>query len=371
MSKGNAPPGATSLGLNVLIGHPGKQKMPGSELISSQIGGGLHATFGGNGLAPFDKSSDPSAKKAKPALHLTVEDWMYEYAKEVGQHNRRYASVRASHVGQVSISLGVDEREEDCWEMVEEEYTDDEPSSATAAAGDVKPPLAHSSASTSMYPQQLAQLPQVQSQPDPSLPPVSGVAVPSSAPGSAVLPPPPVARPKKKRWTKRFNPIRGFYELETNVPHVYRSTQPTAVLDVYRQDARARIFARDEPDGVEGTTTTTRGKEQDKGKRKRKQGRNAVNGGGPGLDGEGEGDRTTTAKRNETERERRRLETVAASHGGVASIEFVSHDASWDLEDPSAREPLLPGMWDFGAGPRTLEQIALDAEEDAKARQDD
>ncbi|GAA6018773.1 hypothetical protein JCM11491_003441 [Sporobolomyces phaffii] len=377
VSKGNAPPGATSLGLNVLIGHPGKPKMPGSELISSQIGGGLHATFGGNGLAPYGKSSDPSAKKAKPASHLTVEDWMYEYAKEVSETNRRFAVVRKSHVGQVAISLGVQEKEEDCWEMVEEEYTDDEHDVKPVAAPGQLPPapsypqlppnrtpsqpptvtLTSSSMNQpppppapapfdSALPALYGASPQPSTSAPPPPPPSSYKSVPSRLP-SHVPPPPPapaVARPKKKRMTRRFNPIRGFYELETNVPHVYRSTQPTTVLEVYRADVAAHIF----PYHTEGERlaealgdeTTDR-----KGGGSKKQNRKA---------------KPTTTSREERAR-LRELELAGATRGaGIASVEFVSCPARWNSEDPTlgAREPLVPGMWEFQVGPDAVAELS-------------
>ncbi|GAA5936758.1 chromatin structure-remodeling complex subunit RSC7 [Sporobolomyces koalae] len=337
VSKGNAPPGATSLGLNVLIGHPGKTKMPGSELISSQIGGGLHATFGGNGLQPFGKSWDPSAKKAKPASHLTIEDWMYEFAKEVGETNRRYIGIRRSHIGQVAISLGVEEREEDCWEMVEEEYEDPEPVPQTLPAAPQGLPL--------------APLSYTQPQPRPPFPPspantftgASGTSPQTYQPpnnsslrvpmhtspyphppntSASPLPVPPAApapRPKKKRMTKRFNPIRGFYELETNVPHVYKSTQPSSVIEMYREDQAAHIFPLPGQD------------------------RKRVNG-----DREDDGEEPD---------KRRKMELAASTKAGVASLEFVSYETAWNLEEKAGREPLIPGMWDFGAGPQALESV--------------
>jgi len=373
VSKGNAPPGATSLGLNVLIGHPGKPKLPGSELISSQIGGGLHATFGGNGLQPFGKSWDPSAKKAKPASHLTVEDWMYEYAKEVGDFNRRYGVVRKSHVGQVEINLGIKEKEEDCWETVEEEVTDDE----AAAAAEAKPMPLHATHATHLPPSSYRppppppppsapttsyqQQPQVQQAAfDPSLPQLYGAtsqqpsassssssfnySLPSvSAPSSSsVLPPTRVApapapKPKKKRLTKRFNPIRGFYELETNVPHVYRSTQPSQVLDFYRSDRGAHIHSLEE----ESSSSSK------KGKRKM----NGV---------------TNEEEEKKSKRKRKReLELIAGERSGIASLEYVSDEKSWNLESVGVgREPLIPGMWDFRAGPEFVAEIARLQEEE-------
>ncbi|CEQ42298.1 SPOSA6832_04103 [Sporobolomyces salmonicolor] len=285
VSKGNAPPGATSLGLNVLIGHPGKPKVPGAELITSQIGGGMHATFGGTGLQPFGRSWDPAAKKAKPASHLDWENWMYEYAKEVRDKNRELIGVRRSHIGQVAVGLDVAEREEDCWEELEEEYTDDEeqqPAVGTSMHRDVMPPPPPPPAF------------------DPSaIPPaIPHVSTPAPYDPSALS-----ALPTKKRLIRVYNPIRGVYDPETNVPHVYRSTQPTTA-EVARVDAAAHVLEHvDEADWV-------------------------------GVD----------------PRKRRRVELEAAKMG-AASLEYVCVDEAWSTESRRGREPLSPGMWDFGAGP--------------------
>ncbi|GAA5965068.1 hypothetical protein JCM21900_000667 [Sporobolomyces salmonicolor] len=346
VSKGNAPPGATSLGLNVLIGHPGKPKVPGAELITSQIGGGMHATFGGTGLQPFGRSWDPAAKKAKPASHLDWENWMYEYAKEVRDKNRELIGVRRSHIGQVAVGLDVAEREEDCWEELEEEYTDDEeqqPAVGTSMNRDIMPPpppppafdpsaippaIPHVSTPAPYDPSALSALPTVATGPfastastttqaafDPSLPslfgvqnPYTGPALPSPHPASLAASPLPAAatpppKPKKKRLIRVYNPIRGVYDPETNVPHVYRSTQPTTA-EVARVDAAAHVLEHvDEADWV---------------------------GVDPGK--------------------RRRVELEAAKMG-AASLEYVCDDGAWSTESTRGREPLLPGMWDFGAGP--------------------
>jgi len=322
----------------------------------------MHATFGGNGLQPFGKSFDPGAKKAKPASHLTVEDWMYEYAKEVAETNKRYIAVRRSHVGQVAISLGVEEKEEDCWEMVEEEYTDDEPepvappqAQASTSHG-VPPPPAPPNSGYQHYlppppppparqpshqhqpPQQGFSLPSTSSHPythqaplDPSQPQLytaqptqhnntfslpststpTSSSYPSSAPTPAPVPQPKVVRPKKKRMTKRFNPIRGFYEPETNVPHVYQSTQPS-FAEIYRSDPIAHLYPDEER----------------------------------GVDREGE----------EEKRKKRKLE-MEATRVGAASLEFVSWEKAWNLEEDEGREPLIPGIWDFGAGPQGLRDL--------------
>ncbi|GAA6059498.1 hypothetical protein JCM10212_002241 [Sporobolomyces blumeae] len=376
VSKGNAPPGATSLGLNVLIGHPGKPKMPGSELISSQIGGGLHATFGGTGLQPFGKSWDPSAKKAKPASHLDVETWMHEYAKEIGETNRRLLDLRRGHVGQVAVSLGIEERDEDCWETVEEEYTDDEaqPQSLPAAYQPthlhptgpppsnqaVPPPPASSSSSAPSDPN----APAAASASTFSLPTIHGPENGSSSPhpstsqavsplpfaaaaASAITSASAVVRPKKKRLTRRFNPIRGYYEPETNVPHVYRSTQPTFVVDVYRDDAAAHVYPRSGAGagGVEGGgggRSGTNGNANANGKERRVP---------------DDGDEDDSKADALFDVDLRRKQELAAAKVGTASVELVSWDRAWNSEETVAREPLLPGMWDFGAGPDAVEAM--------------
>ncbi|GAA6027047.1 hypothetical protein JCM8097_006069 [Rhodosporidiobolus ruineniae] len=355
-SKGNAPPGATSLGLNVLIGHPGKPKVPGGELISSQIGGGIHATFGGTGLQPFGKSWDPSARKAKPAPHLTPENWMLEYAEAVRETNSELIRVRKGNIGQVQVGLGVEEREEDCWEWVEEEYTDDEdeqppprppqppaamqldPSSAAPspyAASPAYPGL--SAPSPGLAGSSVSPIPGTPVDPSvlygtpghlPHLPhPHSALssAAPSPAPTRPASPTPAPPKPKKKRLIRVYNPIRGVYEPETNVPHVYQATQPT-FAEIARVDRRPRLFG--DEDGSAAAAVLN------------------------GLSGE---DRAA---------KRRKLEDAAAKVG-AASIEYVSDERAWALENEDegeggeveallrarrGREPLVPGQWDFLGG---------------------
>jgi hypothetical protein len=138
-------------------------------------------------------------------------------------------------------------------------------------------------------------------------------------------------RPKKKRLTKRFNPIRGFYELETNIPHVYQSTQPTSIIEMYREDVGAHIFPEEDT--------------KEKGKRKSRQ----TNGSGGGREG--------VSEEGEEREKRRKLELAASTKGGIASLELVSFEKGWNLEEPEfSREPLIPGMWDFGAGPHAVLQ---------------
>ncbi|GAA5857870.1 hypothetical protein JCM8547_006013 [Rhodosporidiobolus lusitaniae] len=346
-SKGNAPPGATSLGLNTLIGHPGKPKVPGGELISSQIGGGIHATFGGTGLQPFGKSWDPTARKAKPAAHLTPENWMLEYAESVAQTNREYQNVRRGNIGQVQVGLDVEENEEDCWEWVEEEYSDEEeeqklppshldPALAAASSPYLPHPLSHevvhpsSPAGFASPAPPHASTPPFSAIPNshflggsslPTLPqPSSAAASPApTRPASPSLPP----RPKKKRMIRVYNPIRGVYNLETYLPHVYQSTQPTWA-EVVRVDRRPHLL--DDGDQLVG----------------------------PGANGF-----HTPEERAEQSAKRRKLE-VAAGKAGAASLEYVSDEKAWALEDEEAvtaamkaargGEPRAPGQWDFLAG---------------------
>ncbi|GAA5844649.1 hypothetical protein JCM11251_002134 [Rhodosporidiobolus azoricus] len=354
-SKGNAPPGATSLGLNVLIGHPGKPKVPGGELISSQLGGsGITATFGGTGLQPFGKSWDPAARKAKPAMHLTPENWMLEYAEATRQTDRELVVVRRGNVGQVQVGLGVEEKEEDCWEWVEEEYEEEEeedeerkpamldspysaaaspaqppyfphqqqpydpslPYPSTSAPGDPSLPSLPGVSHPNLPPGALPSLPQFQQQ-HPSLPSLPHSAAASSAPSPSPAPP----RPKQKRMIRVYVPIRGVYEPETNVPHVYQATQPTKVVEQFRVSRGARILDEEEEEVKQN-----------------------------GFGGDGD----------DRKNKRRKLEDAAA-RVGVASVEYVSDERAWALEPEDEDQaveaalraargrpvPLVPGSWDF------------------------
>ncbi|GAA5911621.1 hypothetical protein JCM6882_008056 [Rhodosporidiobolus microsporus] len=398
-SKGNAPPGATSLGLNVLIGHPGKPKVPGGELISSGFGGGgiggpagAPATFGGTGLQPFGKAWDPAARKAKPAPHLTPENWMLEYADAVRGANVELGLARRANVGQVQVGLGVEEREEDCWEWVEEEYTDEEaeeaeeqkplgmqldyaangaggqspypqqqPQTSTAAAFDPSLPSLHGAVPNPHLPLGIGALPSLPLPPHssfPSLPPTTapGSASSSAPPTRPASPSPfPVAaaaaappKPKKKRMIRVYTPIRGVYEPETNVPHVYQATQPTwaeaeavATAGTGGRRRGARIFDDDADEGEDAVV----------------------------VNGAGESPAAAFAAK------RRKLEDAAA-RAGVASVEIVSDERGWGLEYEGssgvgvaggeggeaagveawerARRgrpvPLVPGQWDFLGG---------------------
>ena len=341
--------------------------MPGAELLPvGGAPGGYTATFGGTGMQPFGRAWDPQAKKAKPAAHLTWSNWMLEYAQNVRDENARLAGVRRGNVGQVQVGLGVEEDEEDCWEWVEEEYDDDEAVDPSAAAADeVKPSLGGAvdaapppalgdfsnglpslpppNAAAAPYPHAAAAAPL-----DPSLaspfplpststsspypgspfPPSTSSSAPAPAPGApAPFAPPalPPARPKKRRLVRVYTPIRGVYDPETNVPHVYRATQPRRVVDVAQVDKRPRLGERERAAGERGS--------------------------GMELDGEGE---------DEAQSERRR---EAARRAGLASVELVSDARAWALEVelPSAggsaveaalasragREDLVPGSWDF------------------------
>ncbi|GAA5973781.1 hypothetical protein JCM11641_003153 [Rhodosporidiobolus odoratus] len=371
-SKGNAPKGATSLGLNVLIGHSSKPKPPGVDLITSQIGGGIHATFGGIGLQPFGKAADPAARKQKPAAHLTPENWMLEYAQAVRETNEDYISVRRANVGQVEVGLNVEEKEEDCWEWVEEEYTDDEEEQKPLLM-QLDPPLA---ASSPYPPIPTGPLPPLNSGPgypspslhgfsvpaapaphapvaptpipghspapppfDPARPPPFGISNPhlpqlpptnstfAPVPSRPASPTPAAPKPKKKRMIRVYNPIRGVYDPETNVPHVYQATQPTTA-EMVRIDRRARVF--DEEDGEDAAALLP----------------SHVN----GLSNGHAGDRSA---------KRRKMEEAAARIG-TASVEYVSDERAWALEDEEqlvvammaarGREPRVPGQWDFTSG---------------------
>ncbi|GAA5853439.1 hypothetical protein JCM9279_007238 [Rhodotorula babjevae] len=373
-SKGNAPPGATSLGLNHLIGHPGKPKVPGAELLPvGGAPGGYTATFGGTGMQPFGRAWDPMAKKAKPAAHLTWSNWMLEYAQSVRDENSRLAGVRRGNVGQVQVGLGVEEDEDDCWEWVEEEYDDDEgvdQAAAPAPAEEVKPsldaappahglggfsnglpslpppldaaagsPHPHAAAAAAPAPSPAAPLDPSLASPFPlpstsasspypgsPFPPSTSTSSAPAAPAPAAEPAPP-ARPKKRRLVRVYTPIRGVYDPETNVPHVYRATQPRRVVDFAQVEKRPRLV---EGEGGAGAAA-------------------AGEGSGMELDGEAE-----------AQSDRRR---EAARRAGLASVEVVSDPRAWALEVEGAgagataveaalasragREDLVPGTWDF------------------------
>jgi hypothetical protein len=248
---------------NPTTSQPTKQSRPELErrrehdYITSDIGGGIHAIFGGTGLQPFGRTWDPSAKKAKPASHLDMENWMYEYAKSVSEANKELAVIRRSNIGQVQVGVGIVEREEDMWTEVEEEVEENEEGEDV----DMREPKAETMDS-----------------------------LPTT---------------KRKRKIKVYNPLRGVYDAETNVPHVYRSTQPT----------RCEIELIDKVPHISGDEEL--------------------------LD---EGADELAVK--ERKAKRRRL-ALRAAKTGLASIEYALDPESYGW---SNSEPLMPGLWDFRAG---------------------
>lgn len=361
-SKGNAPPGATTLGLNHLIGHPGKPKVPGAELLTGHIGGVL-PTFGGVGTLPFGRAWDPVARKAKPAAHLKWDTWMRQYAEITREENAKFVGIRRGNVGQVQVGLNVDENEEDCYEWVEEEYSDHEEeeqaAAAAAAEGDLAtavkseptpaPSIPPATPALSDGMQLDSATPSISADFGglPALPPLASTssAVPSplsaahfpaaatttsggnegSPSIAAATPPPP--RPKKRRMVRSYIPVRGLYDPETNVPHVYRATQAREVLAFERVSKLPRLgLESDQSAGAAASSLTSTGSE-------------------------GVGDGVTVSA------ERLR----AAARAGVASVEVVSDERAWALEtggrtidDALAsrrgrEDVLLPGMWDFVA----------------------
>ncbi|GAA5992227.1 hypothetical protein JCM10908_001828 [Rhodotorula pacifica] len=352
-SKGNAPPGATTLGLNHLIGHPGKPKVPGAELLTGTIAGNL-PTFGGVGTLPFGRAWDPVARKAKPAAHLSWESWMLQYAQITREENAKFIGIRRGNVGQVQVGLNVEENEEDCYEWVEEEYSDHEEEEAAAAAAategnlssavkseptpapSIPPPtpgptttdmqLDSSGAATpSLAPDfgaGLPALPPLASTSGAAIPsplsaahlPTTAAAAPSPATAAAAVATPPPPRPKKRRMVRSYIPIRGLYDPETNVPHVYRATQAREVLAFERVSKLPRIDS---------------------------------DAGGDAHDDVDSG--------GDTRADRLR----AAAKAGVASVEVVSDPRAWALETGGRtiddalegrrgrEDVLLPGMWDF------------------------
>lgn len=340
-SKGGAPLGATGTGLNSLLGHPGKPRQPfgGSdrapprdELISSQVGGGIHAVFGGSGFQPFGKTWDPAAKKAKPAAHLTVENWMFEYAKYVAEMNRKLAVTRKMNLGQVQVGLDVVEREEDMWIEVEEETDEDEeedneereakPSAAVVAASTSAVPLSSSLGEGVSSPAVVE--PNVNATDSP-LPftSLSADVVPLSMDqnrtGTPSLVVASATGPRKRKLIKVYNPIRGIHDPETNIPHVFVSTQPT--YSKFQQvDLVPHVFGNDNESawkGIEADLGVGVGREN-------------------GHVEVGEGESEPEKKR------RRRAFEQAAAKAGLATVEYVV-----DLEGAQRGEELLPGLWDF------------------------
>lgn len=307
-------------------------------------------------MQPFGRAWDPSAKKAKPAQHLTWSNWMLEYAHNVRDENAKLIGVRRGNVGQVQVGLNVEEKDEDCWEWVEEEYTDDEeevkppvvPSPAamqldssapSPASQGATPAPAPAPAPAAAFANGLPSLPSTSlntASPHPSAPVDSSLpSFPSALPGTGALPPSgasslagsraatpsvaaptPAPRPKKRRMVRVYTPIRGVYDPETNVPHVYRATQPRQVLEYVQVSKRPRLSEDASPED------------------------------------EGDG--------GEEESEEQARLREAARKAGVASVEVVSDPRAWALEVETSRgsvedaiasragkEDLLPGGWDF------------------------
>lgn len=339
--------------------------MPGAELLTGHIGGPL-PTFGGVGTLPFGRAWDPVARKAKPAAHLKWNTWMLDYARITREENAKFVGIRRGNVGQVQVGLNVDENEDDCYEWVEEEYSDHEEeeqqaaaAAAAAAEGDLAravkseptpapsiPPATPTvsdgmqldSATTPSLSADfggLPALPPLASTSSAVPSPLSAAHFPASAAATgtsagneaspsiaAATPPPP--RPKKRRLVRSYIPIRGLYDPETNVPHVYRATQAREVLAFERVSKLPRLGLGLDSDQSAATASSS----------------------------------TSTGSNGDvvsTERLR------AAARAGVASVEVVSDDRAWALEtggrtidDALAsrrgrEDVLLPGMWDFVA----------------------
>ncbi|SGY14167.1 BQ5605_C010g06085 [Microbotryum silenes-dioicae] len=145
-----------------------KRSAPRDEYISIAGGG---TTFGGIGLQPFAKTWDPTAKKARPPAHLNMEIWMLEYAKAVRRRDVELSNIRRANVGQVHLNPSglIGDREEDAWLEVEEDVPSDEETGEERMD----------------------------------------------------------AGPERRRRVRVYNPLRGIYEPETNIPHVWKQTQAT------------------------------------------------------------------------------------------------------------------------------------------------
>lgn len=148
------------------------------------------------------------------------------------------------------------------------------------------------------------------------------------APPAPAPPKPPKVKTTRRvrRTTRVAVDLKGFYDPETNVPHVYRATQPNWSTGWQRVSVTPAIFA-------------VAAEEED----------------------EGDGDEMGASKRT-------RLSRIgdAARKAGIASVEYVVVDdagiTSRDdgQEEKSWRNDLLPGMWDFEAGEAAV--LAAEAE---------
>lgn len=269
----------------------------------------LASAFGGTGAEPFAAGLDAAQaqKRGKGAGGLTAENWMAEFARNVGEVNGELAKVRGLNVGEVGVGWGVEEREEDCWveKEVEVDSEEEEAEADKAALGGTPAPPGGG-----------------------GLAPVGGGGSTRASPApttAAGLQPPGTPAPdqppaKRRKIIKVYNPVRGIYDPETYVPHVPASTQPTTAR-AFKVDRRPHLFG-----GLDD-----------------------------GLEDEGvEEDDEGAVARRQWARERRVLRRweVAAGRKGVASLEFGVEPGAGE-----EREPLVPGMWDFGAGP---EGVVLD-----------
>lgn len=250
-----------------------------SNLISSQVGVGINAVFGGNGLQPFGRTWDPSSKKAKPAPHLTIDNWMHEYAKNARHANTMFRQIRTASLEEVQVTLspqelpgeGVMEIEE--WVDEEDLMNEEEAPAPQGAASASNSQLRRDGPATNGR----AAITNGETNGGPV------ILNRAASPGGTV-------RVLRKRTVP--NPLRGHYNVDTNLPHVRQDTQPT-YSTVEFVDKVPRVYAQDD-DG-------------------------------------------------EPAQKRARLETEkAAGRQGLWTLDV--------LTDPAANfasEPLLPGMWDF------------------------
>lgn len=203
---------------------------------------------------------------------------MEQYAKSVGERNRALAVTRKMNLGQVQVGVGVVEREEDLWTEIEEEVEEDEEND-----GDEDEEVERMAVDPKSEPSDVGAIEVA------SLSERTQIAsAPANLDSSTVKESTPTQGGTKRKLIKVYNPIRGIYDPETNVPHVYKETQPTEA-NTEEIDALPELeLELDEP-------------------------------------------------------KRRKL-----AKAGFASLSFVA-----DLREKEGYDPtlLLPGMWDFGAGP--------------------
>lgn len=175
---------------------------------------------------------------------------MHEYAKSVAESNRKLAELRMMNLGQIKVSsIDIEEDEDESESDDEDELERQDRLGANGEASTSKMDLDSPRGDSS----------------------------------------------SKRRTERRYNPLRGAHDPETNIPHVYRSTQPTKSSTI-QIDSRPRLYDEEEIQTL---------------------------------------DREERVKR-------RKLEVDSAKTIGLATIEYVV-----EAGEAGQEEQLLPGQFDF------------------------